>query len=81
MVKKMGNLTTAMNGMAGTLVLLFTVPIVGGIVADIVADVNTSETQKTIVGFVGTLYALGVLIYCVRSFITQANGSRGRHAQ
>ncbi|MCA1819684.1 MAG: hypothetical protein LC620_06520 [Halobacteriales archaeon] len=60
--------------MAGTLVLLFTVPIVGKVVADIVADTNTGTTEKTVIGFVGTLYAIGVLIFCVRSFIQQAQG-------
>ena len=70
----MTNLTQALDGMAGTLVLLFTVPIVGKVVADIVADTNTGTTEKTIIGFVGILYAIGVLIYCVRSFITQAQG-------
>lgn len=69
----MTNLTNALNGMAGTLVLLFTVPIVGKVVADIVADTSVAATEKTIIGFVGTLYCIGVLIFCVRSFIQQSS--------
>jgi hypothetical protein len=33
--------------------------------------------MQLIVGFVGTLYSLGVLIFCVRSFVNQARARRG----
>jgi hypothetical protein len=58
--------------MAGTLVLLFTIPVVGGVVATIVADPDTNATTALVVGFIGTIYALGVLIFCVRNFVGQA---------
>jgi hypothetical protein len=73
-----GNLNKALDGMAGTMVLLFTIPIVGAVIAQINADTNVDATMQLIVTFVGTLYGLGVLIYCVRSFITQS--SRGHRA-
>jgi hypothetical protein len=72
-----GGLNQALDGMAGTLVLLFTVPIVGAVTAQIATDPNVSDTMQLIVGFVGTLYSLGVLIFCVRSFVNQARGHRG----
>jgi hypothetical protein len=72
------NLTKALDGMAGTIVLLFTIPLMGKIIVDINADTNLDPTLKLIVTFVGTLYGLGVLIFCVRSFIAQT-GRPQRH--
>jgi len=69
---KMSNLNQALDGMASTLVLLFTIPIVGAVVAAIIADTNTSTTDALIVCFIGTIYSLGVLIFCVRNFIGSA---------
>lgn len=70
----MPDLNQALDGMAGTLVLLFTIPIVGGVTALIIADPNTETTTALIVGFIATIYALGVLIFCVRNFIGSAKG-------
>ena len=67
--QNMVNLNQALDSMGGTLVLLFTVPIVAAVVAEIATNTDVDPTTKRIVGFVGTIYSLGVLLFAVRGFL------------